>query len=70
MKKITDWLLGRTTAFCVGFFITGNVMHFVHKLDATYISFMTVLMGFVLGHSVKCDIADKNGATNSQSVTG
>jgi hypothetical protein len=54
-QKIMCALAGRTTAFCVAFFVTGNVMHALHRLDGTYIAFMGALMGFVLGHSVKED---------------
>ena len=55
MTRLFAWLQGRTTTFCVGFFLAGNVMHWVHRLDSTYITFMTVLMGFVIGHSIKED---------------
>jgi hypothetical protein len=48
-------LQGRTTAFLGGFFVMGHLMHFLHRLDGTYITFMTTLMGFVLGHSIKED---------------
>ncbi len=53
---ITDKLSGRHTAAIMAFFITGNVLQYTHRLDANYIYYMTVLMGFVLGHSVKEDI--------------
>jgi hypothetical protein len=36
-------------------FVTGNVMHALHRLDGTYIAFMGALMEFVLGGSVKED---------------
>jgi hypothetical protein len=51
--RVTGYLQGRHTAFAAAFFILGNVMHWFHRLDATYITFMGTLMGFVLGHSVK-----------------
>jgi len=54
-QKIIGALAGRTTAFCIAFFVSGNVLHAVHRLDGTYIAFMGALMGFVLGHSVKED---------------
>jgi hypothetical protein len=44
---------GRHTFFTIAFFLTGNVMHWFHRLDGTYITFMGTLMGFVLGHSVQ-----------------
>jgi succinate dehydrogenase hydrophobic anchor subunit len=58
MKKLTDWFMGRTTAFCVAFFVTGTTLQLLHKLDATYIAFMATLMGAVIGHSYKEDVAN------------
>jgi len=55
--KLTGWLQGRTTAFISLFFITGNLAHFLHRLDGTYITFMGTLLGFVLGHSVSQNVA-------------
>lgn len=55
MNKIFKWLSGRTTAFCVAFFFTGTALHLFHRLDATYISFMGVLLSAVIGHSIKED---------------
>lgn len=61
-KVITEKLQGRHTAALLAFFISGNVFHYFHRLDSTYITFMTVFMGYVLGHSVKEDIfAGKTG---------
>lgn len=57
--KLFQWLSGRTTTFCVLFFVGGNVLHWFHRLDSTYITFMTVLMGFVIGHSIKEDVMAK-----------
>jgi hypothetical protein len=54
-QKLMAALAGRTTAFCGAFFVAGHVMHFLHRLDPTYLGFMATLMGFVLGHSVKED---------------
>lgn len=56
MTKVFSFLQGRTTGFCVAFFLSGNLLHWFHRLDGTYITFMTALMGFVLGHSVKEDL--------------
>lgn len=53
MNKVFAFLQGRHTSFALGFFVAGNIMHWFHRLDATYIGFMTALMGFVLGHSVQ-----------------
>lgn len=56
LQKVFTALSGRTTAFSGAFFVAGNVLHFFHRLDATYISYMGVLMGFVIGHSIKEDL--------------
>lgn len=37
-------------------------MHVLHRLDGTYIGFMTALMGFVIGHSVKEDLMERKRA--------
>lgn len=55
--KITNKLQGRTTTFLVAFFVSGHIMQFLHKLDATYIAFIGTIMTFVLGHSIKDDHA-------------
>lgn len=62
MKHVTDWLMGRSTSFAVAFFVSGNLMHAFHRLDATYIAFMGTLLGAVIGHSFKEDYADKQSA--------
>ena len=51
---------GRTTTFLIAYFVVGLVLQCVHKLDATFITFMTVHMGYVIGHSIKEDYF-KNG---------
>lgn len=56
MNKLFKWLSGRTTAFCVAFFVTGTGLHLFHRLDGTYISFMVALLTAVIGHSIKEDI--------------
>lgn len=54
-------LQGRTTTFLVFFALVGTVFHWFHRLDSTYIGFMTVVMTFVLGHSIKDDVSAANG---------
>ena len=60
MNKIFDALAGRTTSFCLLFFVSGNVLHLLHRLDPTYLTYMGLLMGFVIGHSVKEDLITPN----------
>ena len=52
LKDLVNRFTSRTTMFCCAFFVTGHVMHLIHRLDATYITFMATLMGFIVGHSV------------------
>ena len=59
--KVITWLQGRTTGWLISFFITGNVFHITHRLDATYITFMTTFMTFVIGHSIKEDYFKTDG---------
>ena len=54
--RLFTWLAGRTTSFLAFFTTMGTIMHWFHRLDPTYITFIGVIMGFVLGHSVKEDI--------------
>jgi hypothetical protein len=61
IQSAIDAAHGRHTLFSAAFFVSGTAMHWAHRLDATYISFMGVLMGFVLGHSVKEDYFQQQG---------
>lgn len=65
MSRVYRVFQGRHTAAAFAFFVTGNVFHYIHRLDGTYIAFMSTLMGFILGHSVKEDYfkaeGDKHG---------
>lgn len=55
IQKFFAKLSGRTTTFCLLFFASGNILQWVHRLDATYIAFMGTLLGAIIGHSVKED---------------
>lgn len=52
LQDLMNRFTSRTTLFCCGFFVSGHIMHLIHRLDATYITFMATLMGFIVGHSV------------------
>lgn len=56
LQKLFNFAQGRSTAFFIAFFIIGTILHCLHRLDATYITFMATLLGFVVGHSVKEDL--------------
>jgi hypothetical protein len=62
MKWLSLVAQGRTHVYLGFFTIAGTVMHHYNHLDPNYIYFITVIMGFVLGHSVKEDyFQGKNG---------
>jgi hypothetical protein len=70
LQKLFNWLQGRTTAYIIGFFVMGNILQWVHKLDQTYIMFMGTLLGAAIGHSFKDDkheqaMKDKDGGDNA-----
>jgi hypothetical protein len=55
-SKILQVTHGRTTAFLIAFFVSGNVLAYIDKLTPVYVAFMGTLGGLVLGHSIKEDI--------------
>jgi hypothetical protein len=55
LERIFKFTQGKSTGFFVAFFVTGTGMHIAHRLDSTFITFMTALLGFVVGHSYKDD---------------
>jgi hypothetical protein len=57
-KKLFGWLQGRSTGFFLAFFAIGNVLHFLHRLDTTYVAWMSSFLTFVVGHSVKESLID------------
>ena len=56
LKWVTERIGGRTTAFLGAFFVWGHVLQWYHRLDASYVTFVTVMMGYVLGRSYKEDL--------------
>lgn len=59
VHKVLQLTQGRTTAFFIAFFITGNLFQIFHALTPTYVGFMGTLGGLVIGHSFKEDYAEK-----------
>jgi hypothetical protein len=47
---------GRHTFFVMSFFISGNVLHWFHRLDGIYIGYMSALMTFLLGRTISSDV--------------
>jgi hypothetical protein len=58
-QKVLSITHGRTTAFFMAFFVSGNVFHALHRLDHVYVEFMVGLGGLVIGHSWKEDKAEQ-----------
>lgn len=48
-----EYLKGRHTAFAAFFAVIGVILQWFHRLDATFVAYMTSLMGMVLGHSMQ-----------------
>jgi len=69
LKKIFAACQGRHTCFTVAFFVSGNVLHWFHKLDGTYIGYMTALMAFVTGHAIQENAFKKDGETGGTNGT-
>jgi hypothetical protein len=53
LKKIFAYMQGRHTAFAAFFALVGVLLQWFHRLDATFVAYMTSLMGMVLGHSIQ-----------------
>jgi hypothetical protein len=76
LKRLFDYCQGRHTFFTIAFFISGNAMHWFHRLDGTYIGYMTALMTFIFGHAVqenmfaKKEEAGKDGGDKGASNVG
>lgn len=54
--RLTNTLQGRTTTFLVMFFVIGNILVFIGKVD--FILFFTAFMTAVIGHSIKEGMID------------
>lgn len=67
--KLIDKARGRHTFFIVLFTIAGHVMAWFDKLTPTYIGFMSVVMSFVLGHSIKEDYFAKPDPDTTTTTT-
>ena len=66
LKEIAARFTGRTTLFCSFFFVTGNLLHLLHRLDSSYIAFMGTLMGFVVGHATQENYFQSKNTENVQ----
>lgn len=55
-KRAFEASQGRHNFLVLSFFVSGNILHWFHRLDGTYIGYMSTLMGFLLGRTVSQDI--------------
>lgn len=58
-KKILNWANGRSTAFAAWFTLAGTALAWFNKLTPTYVALVTAVQGYVVLHSYKEDIRDK-----------
>lgn len=62
-EKVLRITHGRSTAFFMAFFLSGNALAWTGKLDPVYVAFMGTLGGLVLGHAIQENVlAAKSGA--------
>lgn len=59
-SNIIDMFRGKHATAVAFFASAGTAFQYFHKLDATYISFVTLMMSFVLGHSIKDDYFNRD----------
>lgn len=52
-EKLLEITHGRSTAFFLGFFLSGNALAIAGKLTPVYVAYMATLGGLVLGHSIQ-----------------
>jgi hypothetical protein len=53
LQKLFNYCQGRHTFFALFFALSGVGLQWFHRLDATFVAYMTALMGMVLGHSMQ-----------------
>lgn len=64
MNKVFAYFQGRHTAFAAFFAIAGVILQWFHKLDPTFVAYMSALLGLVLGHSIQENHFDKDVAVD------
>lgn len=65
LRNLTDKFAGRHTTAVTAFSFIGTVMHWFHRLDTTYITFVGVMMGYVTAKSIQDDVKEVKGKTNA-----
>ena len=59
LQKIFAYCQGRHTFFAAFFAVVGVFLQWYHRLDATFVAYMSALMGMILGHSIQENHFDK-----------
>ena len=53
LQKLFAYCSGRHTAFAAFFAVIGVCLQWFHRLDGTFVAYMSSLMGIILGHSIQ-----------------
>jgi hypothetical protein len=55
LKRVRDWLGGKSIAFATFFAINGTILAYLHRLDVNYSLLVTAIQGLVVVRSVAQD---------------
>ena len=67
-KNLVNYMQGRHTLFAAFFAVAGVALQWFHRLDSTFVAYMTALMGMVLGHSIQENHFEKKDDTDKKSL--
>lgn len=63
-KRLVSYFTGRHTLFAFLELSMGTLLAWFHHLDMTYVALCGTIQAFVLGHSIKCDVFEKDKNTD------
>lgn len=55
LKRVHDWMGGKSIAFATFFALCGTLLAFLHKLDLSYAALVTAILPFVVVRSIAQD---------------
>ena len=55
LKRVHDWMGGKSIAFATFFALCGTLLAFLHKLDLSYSALVTSILPFVVVRSIAQD---------------